>query len=185
VISPVRPSQKRIEAYSEARSAAEPTHPSAAGVQEGFRRDRFTRNVGHGVDDFARASAGLASWVGHRSAEVEVFPADAGLEPGVTVTLLLRQLRLWVLAACRIESVIDETDTFGFVYATMPGHPVHGYESFVIQRGSNDLVRFEIEAVSRPASPLTRLASPVSKALQRQLTNRYLDGVQRFVANGS
>ena len=84
-----------------------------------------------------------------RGSGVEVVPDDAALLPGTTVAILTRQLGLWVLAACRIESVIDEPRRFGFVYSTLPDHPECGYESFVVTNVDDEIV-FTIDAVSRP-----------------------------------
>jgi uncharacterized protein (UPF0548 family) len=113
-----------------------------------------------------------------------VFPADAMPEPGATVTVLTRQAGLWVLAACRVETVIDEPGRFGFVYATLPGHPERGYESFVV-RNEGGSVTFEIDAVSRPGLTLVRLVAPVARALQRRASGAYLDAMEAWVRDGS
>ena len=54
-----------------------------------------------------------------------------------------------MLAACRIETVIDEPTVFGFTYATLPDHPECGFESFTVTL-SADGVTFDIEAISKP-----------------------------------
>ncbi len=115
---------------------------------------------------------------------VEVFPADATLAAGATIAILTRQLGLWVLAACRIESVIDEPTRFGFVYATLPDHPECGYESFVASI-DGDEVTFTIDAVSRPGIPLVRLGAPLTRVLQRRATNAYLAALGRYVEDTS
>ena len=43
-----------------------------------------------------------------------------------------------------LETVIDEPDTFGFTYATLPGHPERGHESFTIRQTPQG-TRFEID----------------------------------------
>ena len=98
------------------------------------------------------------------------------------VGLVTRQMGLWLLFACRVESVIDEPERHGFVYATLPGHPECGYESFVVAMNGDDVV-FEIEAVSRPGIALVRLAAPVTRGIQERATRAYLDALTTWVAD--
>jgi uncharacterized protein (UPF0548 family) len=104
------------------------------------------------------------------------------VEAGSVVGLVTRQMGLWLLFACRVESVIDEPERHGFVYATLPGHPECGYESFVVAMNGDDVV-FEIEAVSRPGIALVRLAAPVTRGIQERATRAYLDALTTWVAD--
>lgn len=177
-----RPAPERVEAYRRARLASTPTALPASEPPPGFRHDSFRRVIGSGTEDFARARRGLEQWAAHRRSGVAVFPADAALDPGSTVAILTRQLGLWVLAACRVDSVIDESTRFGFVYATLPDHPERGYESFVVSV-RDDQVTFEIDAVSRPAIPLVRLGAPVTRVLQRRASDAYLVALHSWVGD--
>lgn len=98
-------------------------------IPTGFHREQSSRHIGAGDADFARARAGLQQWRAHRGSGVEVHPDDAEVADGETVAIVTRQLGLWVLAACRVSSVTDESDAFGFTYVTLPDHPECGYES--------------------------------------------------------
>lgn len=111
---------------------------------------------------------------------MDIFPLDAELAPESTVAIVTRQLGLWVLAACRIETVIDESTRFGFVYATLPGHPEQGYESFIVCNVDGKII-FQIDAVSRPGIPIIRLGAPVTRLLQRRASNAYLAALQAWV----
>jgi uncharacterized protein (UPF0548 family) len=95
--------------------------------------------------------------------------------------LVTRQLGLWVLAACRVTSVTDEADVFGFTYATLPNHPECGFESFTV-RLAPDEVRFDIEATSKAGILLVRLGAPVTHNLQKRATDAYLDALARWTA---
>lgn len=159
---------------------AAPTCTPADRAPSGFRRALFSGSVGSGSEFFQRARLGLETWVAHRGAGIEVFPSDAPLVEGTTVALLTRQLCLWVLAACRVESVVDEPTTFGFIYATLPDHPECGYESFTVILEDGD-VTFEIEAVSRPGTALVRVGAPVTQLLQRRAMGAYLAAMERWV----
>jgi uncharacterized protein (UPF0548 family) len=175
-----RPTPERVEAYRQARLHVDPTAFPQSEPPSGFHHDIFDRVVGSGPDDFGRARRGLEQWAAHRGSAVDVLPDDAPLAPGSTVAIVTRQLGLWVLAACRIESVIDEPGSFGFIYATLPDHPECGYESFVVANHGEDVV-FTIEAVSRPGIPLVRFGQPVTRLLQQRATDAYLAALQTFV----
>ena len=184
MISVKRPSPERVEAYRRARLGVEPTSAPQSEPPSGFHHDTFERVIGSGSDDFDRARHGLEQWVAHRGSAVEVFPHDAALVPGSTVAIVTHQMGLWVLAACRVESVIDEAARFGFVYATLPDHPECGYESFVVSRRGVDVV-FTIDAVSRAGIPIVRLGQPVARLLQRRASDAYLAALQAWVADAT
>ncbi|WP_426573809.1 DUF1990 family protein [Aquihabitans sp. McL0605] len=184
MISVRRPDLREAERYRQARLQMEPTAAPSAVLPKGFRRDVFTRVIGSGADDFERAKRGLEQWAAHRGSGVEVLPPDAALATGTTVALVTRQVGLWVLAACRVDSVIDEPTRFGFVYVTLPDHPECGVESFTIT-GTEHEVMFRIEAVSRPGVPLVRLGSPVTRILQRRAADAYLAALHTWVRSAS
>lgn len=180
MISLRRPSPDHVTEYHASLAFAEPTCTPADIPPPTFHRDVVHRSLGSGRAVLDQGRLGLEAWAAHRGAGVDVFPDDAALAEGTTVALVTRQLGLWVLAGCRVTHVVDEEDRFGFTYATLPDHPEEGYETFlVVDHG--DEVRFTIEAVSRPATPLVELGLPVTRALQRRATNRYLDALQAWV----
>jgi uncharacterized protein (UPF0548 family) len=179
VISFRRPRPKVIEEYGDARLQLPPTAVPGDARPAGFRHESFATVVGSGAEAFERARLGLQQWAAHRGSGIEVFPTHAAIAQGTTVVLVTRQLALWVVAACRIEAVIDEPTTFGFTYATLPGHPECGYESFTV-RWLADEVRFEIEATSRHSAPIIRMGAPLVRLLQRRATDAYLTALQRW-----
>jgi uncharacterized protein (UPF0548 family) len=182
VISLTHPSQEDVEEYRVARMGVAPTALPSPDPPPGFHHARFTGVVGSGPADFERAKRGLEQWAAHRRSGVEVFPPTVGIEEGATVALLTRQVGLWVLAACRLVSVIDEPTRFGFTYATLPDHPECGIESFVITTAGPE-VTFDIDATSRPGVALVRLVAPVGRALQRRATDAYLAAMRDWVTN--
>ncbi len=110
-----------------------------------------------------------------------MFPGGAPVQTGQTVALVTRQLGLWVLAACRIVAVVDEPMTYGFTYATLLDHPECGYESFTVQN-EDGAVTFHVEAVSRPATAITRFGAPIGRELQRRAKNGYLSALGRWTS---
>ena len=180
MITPLRPSSHEVESYVAARTDADPTARPTPVPPGGFRAERFTKMIGTDPADFRIASEGLEVWAAHRGSGVEVFPAGAKLLAGSTVGIRTRQLGLWVVAACRVESVVDEPNRRGFVYSTLPDHPECGYESFIVRFDSGEVV-FEIEAVSKPGVALVRVVAPLTRDLQRRATKAYLDALHRYV----
>ena len=53
----------------------------------------------------------------------------------------------------------------GFAYGTLPGHPENGEEAFVVSMSPDQVVRFEIQAFSRPGGPLVRLVGPIGRGM--------------------
>lgn len=175
-----RPTPERVEEYRQARLNSAPTAVPSPQPPPGFRHDTFMRTLGSGPEDFTRARQGIERWAAHRGSGVDIFPPDAVVRPGAIVAILTRQLGLWVLAACRVETVIDEATRFGFVYATLPDHPETGYESFVVSNVEGE-ISFQIDAVSRPGTALLRLGAPVTRVLQRRASAAYLAALRAWV----
>jgi uncharacterized protein (UPF0548 family) len=170
----------------EALENAEPTYAdlgvTLAGIQpDGFRHDRYEVVLGQGFETFERAVRGLKGWEAHRQPGIRVFPSDKAIQTGATVIVTFGSPLVGVAAPCRIVSVVGERTRWGFAYGTLPGHPEQGEEAFIVLLGSDDTVRFEITAFSRPSDPLVRLSGPVGRGIQRWGTNGYLRALQRFV----
>jgi uncharacterized protein (UPF0548 family) len=79
---------------------------------------------------------------------------------------------------CRVVYLINEPNRCGFAYGTLPSHPEAGEELFLLERGHDGSISFTIRAFSRPATALARLCGPVSRAVQRAMTRRYLRAIQ-------
>ena len=83
-------------------------------------------------------------------------------------------------APCRIVGLIDEPTRWGFAYGTLPGHPEQGEEAFVVSM-SDESVRFDIMAFSRPGDSVVRLSGPIGRGVQRAGTKAYLRALRQFV----
>lgn len=152
----------------------------------GFRPLERRARIGHGEARWRFATLQVLSWgVKRRSGfRVEPIASDAGarndrvyspdgfelVHPGDTAMLRFGPLREPV----RVVFVIDEPDRQGFGYGTLPGHPLRGEESFVIERHHDDSVWIVTRSFSQPSTPLWRLLSPAVRAAQQILTRRYL-----------
>jgi uncharacterized protein (UPF0548 family) len=142
----------------------------------GYRHDRYEALVGKEVGVFNRAAEALLAWQAHVGAGVEVFPRGSQVEEDATVVLLLRA-GLWAPAPCRVVYVINEPDTRGFAYGTLPGHPECGEAAFKLVCGSDEQVHFVVRSFSRRVDPLARLGAPLARLAQTRVTRRYLDAL--------
>lgn len=160
-------------------------------VPRGHRLLDVERRLGRGRAVFDRTVRGLAAWEMHRLSGIDVGdPAGGPARPadlGVRVRLRPRRgpaALARVTAPCLVVGLVDHPGVeWGFAYATLPGHPESGEESFVVTRDERtDEVRVRICAVSRPASRLARLAGLVGRLEQDRMTGRYLAAFRDLAA---
>ena len=147
----------------------------------GYQRLRAARVVGHGRDHFEAAAAALDDWQVQRRSGA-VVRADGG---SLTVgTVAIVRLALPVLgfvgvdAPVRVVAVADGHTRRGFAYGTLPGHPEEGEEAFVLSIADDGVVRFTVDAFSRPATRLARLGGPATRTVQGLMTRRYLAALE-------
>jgi uncharacterized protein (UPF0548 family) len=135
------------------------------------------RDAGTGPEAFARVRDGLRTWAAHRSIGATVHPEGAEVVEGGTVLVALPVGPVTMVAPCRIVSVVDEEDRFGFVYGTLPGHPETGEERFSATLDLDGRVRVAVAVDARPGHPLVWLGYPVASWAQRRALRGYLDGL--------
>jgi len=96
---------------------------------------------------------------------------------------------IWILNACRIVYVIDDTgptDIFGFAYGTLPGHVERGEERFSVQWNyADDSVWYDILAFSRPNHWLARLGYPYVRRLQKRFARASQQAMLSAVSRAS
>jgi uncharacterized protein (UPF0548 family) len=150
-------------------------------VPFGYHRDHFEIDLGDGDEAFARSVQGLKTWRAHRMAFLRMLPEGAELLVGANVIVALGLSRFSIAAPCRVIEVIDSPERFAFTYATLPGHPEQGEETFAVVRAHNGAVQFEITATSRPRSFLARASGPVGRRVQQRTSRAYLAALRRYV----
>ena len=185
MISVRHPSAEAIERFRRDRLDTPPTATPGTTSPDGFHHDTWSTPLAPGRATFERARDGIRRWIVQRHSGVEVHPSDAPMEPGTVVALVTRQAGAWLLFGCRVVEVVDDADEYGFTYATLPGHPEEGFESFTVRHDPNtDEVTFEIDVTWRPAMLLSRLVGPFSTVLQRRATEAYLAAIRDWTAAG-
>jgi uncharacterized protein (UPF0548 family) len=120
---------------------------------------------------FEAAADAVLSWGMHRRSGLAVA-TEGPAENGRTVVLGVGR-PLALVMPCRVVYVVDEPDRQGFAYGSLTGHPEQGEESFVVVIDTDDTVRLEITAFSRPGNLLIRASGAVSRDMQARATRRY------------
>ena len=174
-----------VEGLSEAQTARLAAAPftygevgaTASRPPDGFAT--FSRSRVLTERDFTLAAQALMTWQVQLRAGVRVAASSPLIEPNTVALLRLGPRPFSIGAPCRVVYVIDETDRHGFAYGTLPGHPEAGEESFVVQRLPNGAIVLIVTAFSRHASMLAKLGGPVTKLVQRRVTDRYLNSLDR------
>jgi uncharacterized protein (UPF0548 family) len=162
--------------------AADLSYPEAGATRDsplpaGYRLDLYERELSSDETAFERAVAALRGWKAHAGAGVEIVPDDARVTVGETVVLVIKTAGFWATAPCRVVYVVDEPSRFSFAYGTLPGHPERGEVAMVVERNEIGGVVLRIVSFSRTVDPLARLASPITRLVQRRVTNRYLQAL--------
>jgi uncharacterized protein (UPF0548 family) len=164
-------------------TGAQPT-AGATGVLEdrepppGLTRLDAVAELGTGRSVFARAGDALLRWDVHRAAGMVVAADAAAAAPGATVVNAGPFGPLAVLAPCRITRVVGEPARRGFVYASLPGHPLVGEEQFTVEI-ADERVRFRIRSFSRPVG-LPGVVPALARLAQRTVNRRYLAAALRL-----
>jgi uncharacterized protein (UPF0548 family) len=160
------------------------TYPDVGGtaskrLPDGYRHAQRSAVIGSGRAAFERAAAAIFDWRAQRGAGLCVRSSGPATVPGTVVVLTAGLPRLGYDIPCRVVWARATGDERGFAYGTLPGHPESGEERFVVRLTPDGDVVYEIRVFFRLASPAARLTGPVSLALQRLATDRYVSAIRR------
>jgi uncharacterized protein (UPF0548 family) len=182
-----KPSPETLRAFLAAQATLDFTYAAvgatAIAPPPGYVVDHTRIRLGHGPAVFAAARAALGRWDHFRLGWVEIWPPGLPIQAGQMVAVVARVAGLWWLNACRIISVADEADQFGFTYGTLPGHAESGEERFRIERDRSDAVWYDILAFSRPRHILARLGRPWTRRVQKRFARDSAAAMLRAVAS--
>jgi uncharacterized protein (UPF0548 family) len=181
-----KPSPQTIRTFLDRQSGLELTYTdvgaTGAVTPRGYLVNHTRIRLGEGEKVFQRARSAILRWEQFRIGWVEACPADTPIRVGEVVAVLARSLGLWWLNACRIVTVYDEADRFGFAYGTLPDHAGTGEERFLVEWDRQDSsVWYDILAFSRPHKFLVRLAEPYMRRVQKQFGRDSADTMTRWV----
>jgi uncharacterized protein (UPF0548 family) len=190
LISFRKPSAAAIAEFLARQTTSSFTYPevgaSRGDLPRGYAIDRHTVILGSGEGAFQAAREAINRWQMFDVDWVEVHTRDGPIAPDMNVAILARVLGVWYLNACRIVYLIDETvpvETYGFAYGTLRDHAETGEERFtVIWDHTDDSVRYEQFAFSRPNHLLTQINYPLARTVQKRFAKDALAAMKRTVA---
>ncbi|NND85337.1 MAG: DUF1990 family protein [Acidimicrobiia bacterium] len=160
-----RPSEASRSAALQAAGTAAP-HPALTG-----RSAVHEETIGWGLKRFERARLALRRLEPFQGPGTELV-WDRSLEPGSRLVVLGRRMGLWTAGPVEITKV-DEGERHLLVeLRTLEGHPLRGEERFIVERHLNGIVRFRIEAVSKPHAWWAVLVTPALRFFQRRFRQR-------------
>ncbi len=155
----------------------------------GFRVDHNRIRLGQGAAVYEQAKQALAEWQHYRFDWLHLHRPDAPPAAGQTVAALAHVLGIWVLNACRIVYVLEETEPFprfAFAYGTLPDHVECGEERFQVELHPNDdSVWYDLYAFSRPNTLLSKIALPYVRSKQKQFAGESLQAMHQAVVKKS
>jgi uncharacterized protein (UPF0548 family) len=184
-----RPSSEKIREFLAAQSRLDLTYTAIGATSDvlppGYVVNHTRIKLGSGEKVFRAAKSALAGWKQFHLGWMEASPVDTAIKEGQVVVLLVRSVGLWWLNACRIVTVVDEADRFGFAYGTLPEHAGTGEERFLIERDPQDgSVWYDILAFSRPHHFLVRLGAPYLRVIQRRFGRESAAAMLQAVESG-
>jgi uncharacterized protein (UPF0548 family) len=144
----------------------------------GYRRMAVREVIGAGRDTFTRAADTLLTWRMQERSGLEVVASDEVVRPGAVVVVTMRAGPARIAAPCRVAACVRDEARAGFTYGTLPGHPVSGEESFLVEHHDDGTVTAAVTAFSRPARWFTRLGAPLTGVAQWMAARRYIDALR-------
>jgi len=185
-----KPDDQRIKEFIEAQSRLEFTYPMIGATRKeqhpsGYILDHNRIQLGHGTALFIRAKQALSEWRHFQFDWIELHQFNETPEPDQTVGVLAHALGLWVLNACRVVYVLEESEPvqrFAFAYGTLPEHAESGEERFQVEwHAEDDSVWYDIFAYSRPNQLLSKISYPYVRRKQKQFAQDSMQAMKKIV----
>ncbi|WP_457963844.1 DUF1990 domain-containing protein [Arthrobacter sp. D1-29] len=138
-----------------------------------YRRSEVTAGIGYGEAVWQRVASEVLLWK-VKTASGFAVDSTGPVSPGDRVIVTAGLFGLTVVEPVQVVAVVQKADRSGFSYRTLPGHPVHGEEAFIVHR-HGDEVRLTIRSLTRAASRHPwRGLFPLLLVAQRMVRRRYL-----------
>ncbi|MDI2126817.1 DUF1990 family protein [Yinghuangia seranimata] len=152
----------------------------AEAMPSGYRHVERRVRVGAGEASYRALVDGIMRWDVQRGAGLEVRAEGERVGEGVGVVCVTRVGPVRVKVPCRVVAVVDGPRRGGFAYGTLPGHPARGEEAFLAEIDADGEVWFTVKAFSRPGTWWAKLGAPVTRLMQRRVTEQYVAAARRF-----
>jgi len=176
------------------KATARLEYPGVGSTEEGSAPEGYDRvlqevRLGAGLDTYRRVADGILAWELQRRAGLRVRADSPRAVPGAHVVSGFGVGPFRLPAPCQVVWVHDPVpggipQSAGFGYGTLPGHPARGEESFEVEIDGQAEVWLRIQAFSRPANWFYAAGGLVTRAAQRYVTSRYIEGARSLAAEG-
>ncbi len=187
------PSESSVRAALEPVAGADFTHPHEGVTRArldvappGYTLDGYGCELGEGRAVFDAAVRTIRDFGHYPPAFTGVVRLTEGFEPGLVFATVARHFGFVSTNPCRIVFVVDEREDgrFGFGLGTLPGHAVAGEERFLVQLDpATGVVRYDVQAISRPEMWLARLGRPAMRLVQRRFQRESMAALTRSATN--
>lgn len=169
-------------------------YPGVGSTERGTAPAGFTgvlqeARLGNGLDVYRRVAHGILAWDLHRQAGLRVWADSPAVVPGARVVSGFGAGPFRLNAPCEVVWVHEPSpegtpQSAGFGYGTLPGHPARGEESFEVEINKAGEVYLRIRAFSKPGNWFYAAGGLVTRAAQRYVTSRYIEGARTLAAEG-
>ncbi|ACL38671.1 conserved hypothetical protein [Pseudarthrobacter chlorophenolicus A6] len=146
--------------------------------------------LGSGQPLFRRVADGILGWELQRRAGLRVRADSPRAVAGARVVSGFGVGPFRLNAPCEVVWVQEpaaegQPQSAGFGYGTLPGHPARGEESFEAVIDAAGEVFLRVRAFSKPANWFYATGGLVTRAAQRYVTSRYIEGARTLAAEGT
>ncbi len=170
----------RQELSSESFSYPEVGATREEALPEAYDHDCSEIFIGKGPQALQAGRSVLRAWQQFPPNWTRVFPANAAIEPGTDVLVLLRTFGFWWLNGSRIVYTIDEPDHYGFAYGTLESHVEQGEECFELVMDASENVQYRLSAFSRPGYWASKLAYPFARRQQLRFARHSIQRMRKL-----
>jgi uncharacterized protein (UPF0548 family) len=156
-----------------------------ANLPVGYNIDTYRTKLGSGMSIFAAAKVALQRWGMFHIEWLRVFPENAEIRQGSEIAVVVAHLGFHSINLSRIVYLVASEgpiSTFGFAYGTLLEDAETGEERFTVSWDrSDDSVRYEIIAFSKPRAVLAKFGYPFSRMMQRKFGRASLAAMMKAV----
>jgi uncharacterized protein (UPF0548 family) len=155
---------------------------------KGWNVDRTRTKIGTGDAAYKRASQAILSW---QNIDLDWFFTNSPpVKPGNPVVVTTNTLGLWSLLPLQVtwydkdsakrDGELKRRVAFG--HCTMDGHQLAGEESFAVELMKNGDVIYEAVLVSKPASLLSIVSTPMLRFFQIKFMAESVSAMKKAAA---
>ncbi len=146
---------------------------------KGFDHDDNRIYLGAGDDVWQAAKCAMSNWAMFPDGWAKIYYQNPVFTEGAIVVLCAHVFGIWWLNASRILYVLDDDQSFGFAYGTLPNHVETGEELFKIFRTEQNEVYFSLTAFSRPRFWAVHWTYPLSRIFQKRFVKDSLQKMKK------